>query len=77
MKALESFLFADLPWSIVHFLLFVYRLPCLGHPGFWVARTLGAAHGGVLWWAIMVVNSLFWGGCLAFVVRPLLRKALK
>jgi len=74
---IENFLFANLPWSIVHFLLFMFVWRCLGHPGYWVARTLGAAHGGVLWWTIMVFNSLLWGGCFTLIVIPLLKKSLK
>jgi len=70
-------LFANLPWSIVHFLLFMFVWRWLGHPGYWVARTLGAAHGGVLWWTIMVFNSLLWGGCFTLIDIPLVKKAIK
>lgn len=77
MKSIMAFLFANLPLSIAHFVLFVYVFRWLGHPGFWVARELGAASGGVLWWTVMVLNSLFWGGCVTQIVIPLLKKALK
>lgn len=77
MKSIISFLFANLPMSITHFVLFVYVARWLGHPGFWLANTLGAAHGGVLWWAVMVLNSLFWGGCITQIVLPLVKKLVK
>lgn len=77
MKSIKSFLFANVPLSVVHFLLFVLLFDWLGHPGFWVAGVLGASGGGVLWWAIMVLNSLFWGGCISLVVLPFLRKLLR
>ena len=74
MKAIKSFFFANLPLSTIHFLLFVYVFRWLGHPGFWAAQQLGVAHGSVLWWAVMVVNSLFWGGCITHIILPLLKK---
>ena len=77
MKSIMSFLFANLPLSIAHFVLFVYAVRWLGHPGFWVAKTLGAANGSILWWAIMVLNSLFWGGVVTQIVLPLLKKSGK
>ena len=42
-----------------------------------ISRELGVARGGVLWWAIMVVNSLFWGGCATYVAGPALKKLAK
>ena len=58
---MKSFLFANVPLSVVHFILFVIFGGFLGQPGATVAGALGAAGGGILWWAIMVVNSLVWG----------------
>jgi len=45
----------------------------------WVlgARTLGAVNGSILWWAIMVLNSLFWGGCITQIILPLIKKSVK
>jgi len=77
MNGITSFLFSNLPWSIVHFLLFKFVWRWLGYPGLWVARTLGASYGGILWWTIMVINSLFWGGCFTLIVIPFLKKSLK
>ncbi len=77
MKNIVAFLFANLPLSIAHFVLFLYVFHWLGHPGFWVVKTLGIAHHGVLWWAVMVINSLFWGGCITQILIPLLKKSLK
>lgn len=77
MKSVKSFLFANLPLSIVHFILFVVLFDWLGHPGFWVAGILGATGGGILWWAIMVLNSLFWGGAITLVILPFLRKLFR
>ena len=58
---MKSFLFANVPLSVVHA----------------VAGALGIASGGVLWWALMVVNSLVWGAVLSLFVFPLIRKLLK
>ena len=77
MKSILAFLFANLPLSVAHFVLFVYVARWLGHPGFWVARTLGAANGSILWWTIMVLNSLFWGGVITQIVLPLLKRSGK
>ncbi|MGN0851749.1 MAG: hypothetical protein ACI4Q3_00040 [Kiritimatiellia bacterium] len=79
MKIILSFFLANLPVSVIHFMLFVYVRQChwLGHPGFWAACELGAPRGSVIWWAIMVVNSLFWGGCATFVIGPVLKKLVK
>ena len=77
MKSIMSFLFANLPLSITHFVLFMYVWRWLGHPGFWIAKTLGAVNGSILWWAVMVLNSLIWGGCVTQIVMPLLKKACK
>ena len=49
----------------------------LGQPGYIVADALGASVGGILWWAIMVVNSLVWGAVLSLFVFPFIRKVIK
>ena len=74
---MKAFLFANVPLSVVHFILFVLFGGFLGWPGAVVANALGAASGGVLWWTVMVVNSLVWGAVLSLFVFPLLRKLLK
>ena len=76
---MKSFLFANVPLSVVHFICFlVFKgATFLGQPGYAVAGALGAASGGILWWALMVVNSLVWGAVLSLFVFPLLRKILK
>lgn len=77
MKVVLQFLFSNLPLSVTHFVLFLYVWRWLGHPGFWLAKYLGAAQGSILWWAVMVFNSLFWSGCITLIVIPGLKKALK
>jgi len=77
MKYIASFLAANLPLAIAHFVLFKYVYRWLGHPGFWLARTLGASQGSILWWTVMVLNSLFWAGCLTLIVMPILKKLVK
>jgi len=74
---MKSFLLANVPLSAVHFVLFVLFRGFLGQPGYILADVLGAAGGGVLWWAIMVLNSLVWGGVLTLFVFPFIRKVLK
>ena len=74
---MKSFLFANVPLSVVHFILFVIFRGFLGQPGFAVAKALGASSEGVLWWAVMVVNSLVWGAVLSLVILPLVRKLIK
>ena len=74
---MKSFLFANVPLSVVHFILFVIFGGFLGQPGAAVAGALGAAGGGILWWAIMVVNSLVWGAVLSLFVFPFVRKVIK
>ena len=74
---MKSFLFANVPLSVVHFICFVSFGDFLGQPGYLVANVLGASAGGVLWWLIMVVNSLVWGAVLSLFVLPFLRKLLK
>ena len=49
----------------------------LGQPGYIVADALGAASGGLIWWVLMVVNSLVWGAVLSLFVFPFIRKVLK
>ena len=74
---MKSFLFANVPLSVVHFVLFVIFKGFLGQPGYIVADVLGASPGGIIWWAIMAVNSLVWGAVLSLFVFPLIRKLLK
>ena len=75
---MKSFLFANVPLSAVRFILFlIFKGSFLGQPGYAVANALGAASGGVIWWLIMVVNSLVWGAVLSLFVFPLIRKILK
>ena len=74
---MKSFLFANVPLSVVHFILFVLFGGFLGWPGTVVANAVGAAGNGILWWCIMVLNSLVWGAVLSIVVLPFLRKLLK
>ena len=74
---MKSFLLANVPLSVVHFILFVVFGGFLGQPGHLVAGALGASGGGVIWWAIMVVNSLVWGAVLSLFVFPFIRKLLK
>ena len=74
---MKSFLFANVPLSVLHFILFLIFKGFLGQPGFVVADALGAAGGGILWWVIMILNSLVWGAVLSLFVFPILRKILK
>lgn len=74
---MKSFLFANIPLSIVHFVCFLVFKGFLGQPGYAVADALGASSGTVLWWVLMVVNSLVWGAVLSLFAFPLVRKLLK
>ena len=74
---MKSFLFANVPLSIVHFVLFMFFGGFLGQPGAAVAGALGISGGGILWWAVMVVNSLLWGAVLSIFVFPFIRKLVK
>ena len=74
---MKSFLFANVPLSVVHFILFIIFGGFLGQPGQAVAGALGASGGGVIWWVIMVVNSLVWGAVLSLFIFPIIRKVLK
>ena len=74
---MKSFLFANVPLSVVHFVIFVLFKGFLGQPGYIVADVLGASAGGILWWVLMVVNSLVWGAVLSLFVFPFIRKVLK
>ncbi len=74
---MKSFLFANVPLSVLHFVLFLIFKGFLGQPGYAVADALGAASGGVLWWVLMVLNSLIWGAVLSLFVFPFLRKVIK
>ena len=76
MKTMKSFLLANVPLSVVHFVLFVFFGDFLGWPGTVVASALGASAGGILWWGVMVLNSLVWGATLSVFVFPFLRKML-
>ena len=55
---MKSFLLANVPLSVVHFICFLIFKGFLGQPGYAVAGALGIASGGVLWWVLMAVNSL-------------------
>ena len=74
---MKSFLFANVPLSMLHFILFLIFKGFLGQPGFIVADALGASRGGALWWVIMVLNSLVWGAVLSLFVFPFIRKVIK
>ena len=74
---MKSFLLANVPLSIAHFILFVIFGGFLGQPGGLVAGALGAAGGGFIWWALMVLNSLVWGAVLTLFVFPFIRKMVK
>ncbi len=74
---MKSFLFANVPLSVLHFILFLIFKGFLGQPGIVVADALGAAGGGILWWVIMILNSLVWGAVLSLFILPFLRKVLK
>lgn len=74
---MKSFLLANVPLSVVHFILFVIFGGFLGQPGVTVAKALGASGGGIIWWVFMVVNSLVWGALLSLFVFPFIRKVLK
>lgn len=82
---MKNFLFANVPLSIVHFILFLLARAqgwaalrrVIAQPGGWAAGLLGASSGGVIWWAIMALNSLVWGAVLTLFVIPFIRKLLK
>ena len=74
---MKSFLFANVPLSMLHFILFLIFKGFLGQPGFAVADALGAYSGGMLWWVIMVLNSLVWGAVISLFILPFVRKILK
>ena len=74
---MKSFLFANVPLSMLHFILFLIFKGFLGQPGFAVADALGASSGGILWWVIMVLNSLVWGAVISLFILPFVRKILK
>ncbi len=74
---MKSFLFANVPLSMLHFILFLIFKGFLGQPGFAVADALGVSGGGILWWVIMVLNSLVWGAVLSLFVFPFIRKIIK
>lgn len=74
---MKSFLFANVPLSMLHFILFLIFKGFLGQPGFAVADALGASSGGMLWWVIMVLNSLVWGAVISLFILPFVRKIMK
>ena len=74
---MKSFLFANVPLSMLHFILFLIFKGFLGQPGFAVADALGASSGGILWWVTMVLNSLVWGAVISLFILPFVRKILK
>ena len=74
---MKAFLFANVPLSMLHFILFLIFGGFLGQPGFVVADALGASNGGIFWWVLMVLNSLVWGAVLSLFVFPIIRKILK
>ena len=74
---MKAFLFANVPLSVLHFILFLVFGGFLGRPGTDVASAVGASGNGVLWWCVMVLNSLVWGAVLSLFVFPILRKVLK
>ena len=74
---MKSFLFANVPLSMLHFILFLIFKGFLGQPGFIVSDAIGASSGGALWWVIMVLNSLVCGAVLSLFVFPFLRKVIK
>jgi len=81
-KKVKAFLFADIPVSMVHFVVVILAhengwrdlLGVIGQPGLWLARSLGATGGAPIWWVFMVVNSLVWGGAVACLVTFLRKK---
>ena len=74
---MKSFLFANVPLSMLHFILFLIFKGFLGQPGFVLADAVGASNGGFLWWVILVFNSLIWGAVLSLIVFPFIRKIIK
>ena len=74
---MKAFLLANVPLSVLHFILFLIFKGFLGQPGFAVAGALGASNGGILWWVLMILNSLVWGAVLSLFVFPFIRKILK
>lgn len=74
---MKSFLFANVPLSMLHFILFLIFKGFLGQPGFVLVDAVDASNGGFLWWVIMVFNSLIWGAVLSLIVFPFIRKIIK
>ena len=74
---MKNFLLANVSLSMLHFILFLIFSGFLGQPGFIVADALGASNGGILWWVLMILNSLVWGAVLSLFVFPFIRKILK
>ena len=74
---MKSFLFANVPLSMLHFILFLIFKGFLGQPGFVVADAPGASSGGATWGVLLVLKSLVWGAVLSLFVFPFIRKVLK
>lgn len=85
MKNIKAFLFANIPLSVAHFVIFLIARgqgwralrDILGQPGYFVCDLLGASSGGPIWWAILAVNSLVWGAVLTIFVFPAIKKLAK
>lgn len=85
MKNIKAFLFANIPLSAVHFVLLLIARSqgwrelrnLLGQPGYWVCDLLGVSAGGFLWWVVLVINSLVWGGAISLFVLPAIKKFMK
>lgn len=85
MVKVKAFLFANIPISVAHFILFLLArdqrwtnvLKVVQQPAQWLADVLGASSGQPIWWALMVLNSLVWGGVIAIFIAPALKKLVK
>lgn len=85
MKTIKAFLFANIPLSVAHFILLLIARSqgwsalrdIIGQPGYFVCELLGASSGGPIWWAILVVNSLVWGGVITLFLIPAIKKMMK
>ncbi len=62
MNSRTTFLLANVPLSVVHFILFVLFGGFLGWPGTVVANALGAVNGGILLLGMLFAGFLL---CLA------------
>jgi hypothetical protein len=73
---MKSFLIADIPLSVAHFIYFIAFGGFLGQPGRIVANAIGASSGDALGWGLMMINSIAWGTLVALIIFPLIRKIL-